>query len=38
MDLQAGWAGTWQDFFQTTKASFVQSLVTFYNNLSGLKS
>lgn len=33
MDLQAGWAGTWQDFFQTTKASFVQSLVTFYNNL-----
>ncbi|MGR5176880.1 DNA/RNA helicase domain-containing protein [Vibrio mediterranei] len=34
MDLKAGWDGTWQDFFSTDKASFLESLVTFHSSLS----
>ncbi|MCG6303950.1 DUF2075 domain-containing protein [Vibrio vulnificus] len=34
MDLKAGWDGTWQDFLSTDKASFLESLVSFYRSLS----
>ena len=34
MNLQAGWDGTWQEFLSIDKASFLESLVTFYDSLS----
>ena len=34
MNLQAGWDGTWQEFISIDKASFLESLVTFYDSLS----
>lgn len=34
LNLKAGWDGTWQEFLETDKASFLKTLKAFYSNLS----